>query len=638
MSGKIINWKNLLDPLGAGIYRSTAGGNLKFIYTNPTLQKMLDLDAQEMAKLKVNQIFFKQNSFRLLCKRLAQEEVIKNYEVRLKGKYKRIVWCSFSAVVVKRKGKKGYIDAILQDISARKRFEQHLIESKELFQTIFNNTAAAILVTDQDQRLVAWNPFVEKMLDMSQADLFNRGMKELFPLEEWQRMLSLTFPKTFIGHAQTKVIRKNGDLIDVDLSMNLLRDSSNKVIGSVGIMQDITKQKRFQEMLIQAKLTAEEANNAKSLFLANMSHEIRTPIHTIKGMIDLMLGENISEDKKENLRIAKEAADHLLSLFNDLLDLSTVEAGKLKIQYVEFHLPNVLKAVCKEMTLLTVHKNLDLMTSIGSEIPELVMGDPLRLRQVLVNLINNAIKFTEKGKIRLNLEITDQTKEWISLCFSVQDEGIGIPEDKQQRIFDLFTQADDSIARRFGGTGLGLSISKRLVELMGGRIWVESKEGQGSTFYFTAAFKKINRTKDLLSMNNPGGISLEKKLKGLRILLAEDNAVNQKMTAQLLEKNGWEVTNACNGREVLEYFKSRSFDVILMDTQMPELDGLAATKTIRESEKKTGKHIPIVALTASALEEDRKKCFSAGADEYLSKPIDLAKFYGTIEHVFQKRR
>ncbi len=624
MADKRLHWKNLLDHLEAGVYRSTAGASPKFIYINPTLRQMLGVGPSEIKKINVSQIFVKQNNFHFLYKKLIQEGSIKNCEVRLKGKDKKILWCSFAAIAVKdKKGKIAYVDVILQDISLRKKFEQHLTESKELFQTIFNNTAAAIMVTDQDQRLVAWNPFAEKMLDMSRDDLFNKPVKELFPLEQWQHMLS---PKTFIGAVQTKVIRKNGNLIDVDLSMNLLKDSSNKIIGAVGIMQDITKQKRFQEILIQSKLTAEEANNTKSLFLANMSHEVRTPIHTIKGILDLMLTEDISTAKKENLQVAKEAADQLLSLFNDMLDLSIVEAGKLKINYVEFHLPNVLETFCKGMALLASHKNLKFIASIPSQIPELVIGDPVRLRQVLVNLIDNAIKFTEKGKISLHLKIADQTQQWISLLFEVRDEGIGIPQDKQEKIFDLFTQADDTIARRFGGTGLGLAIAKRLVELMGGRIWVESKEGEGSNFSFTIAFKKTKKNGE------------REKIQGLRILLAEDNPVNQKITAQLLEKNGCHVTSASNGREVLEQLKGESFDIILMDDQMPELDGLATIKMIRETEKTTGAHVPIIALTASVLEEDRENFFSAGVDAFLPKPIELNQLIETMGHVCQKRK
>ncbi len=639
---------DLLDHLQIGIYRSNPGLKAKLVYVNPFLREMLGLSVKETASLAAEHIFTPPSAFRLLYKRLSREGCVKNFEVRLKGKNKKNLWCSFDAVAVKdQKGKVLYIDGVLQDISWRKQFEQGLIESKELFQTIFHNTAAAIIVTDQKQQIVAWNSFTQKIFDMNQEDLFNKPLKELFPLDEWQHITSFglnrrgweredsrrTSLKMFVGNAQTKMIMKNGDLIDVDLSMNLLRNSNNKIIGTVGIMQDITKQKRFQEMLIQAKLAAEEANNAKSLFLANMSHEVRTPLNTIRGMIDLALGENVLEDKKKNLSAAKEASDQLLNLLNDILDLSTVEAGKLNIHYSEFHLSNVVRNLCKGLAILAGEKKLALITSLAPEIPHLVIGDPLRLRQVLTNLINNAIKFTEKGKIRLNVKIAEEASGWISLLFSIQDEGIGIAPDKQAKIFDVFTQADSSIAPRFGGTGLGLAISKRLVELMGGKIWVESQEGQGSTFYFTAAFKKIK-----VGKNEQPAIGPIRNLKNLRVLLAEDNVVNQKMTAQLLEKNGWSVKCVENGQQVLECLKERIFDVVLMDVQMPQLDGFKTTALIREQEKTTGGHIPIIALTAAVLEEDQQKCLEAGMDGYIPKPVEFNRLYEMIEDAFKNTR
>ena len=362
MVNKFVDEKNLLDHLQVGVYRSSPGLKAKFIYTNSFLREMLGIGMKDAARMPVENIFTNQRAFRLLYKRVAREGTLKDAEVYLKGKNKKKLWCSFSAAAVKdKKGKILYIDCVLQDISLRKQFERDLIESKELFQTVFHNSAAAIIVTDQGQEIVAWNPFTQKMLDMGQEDLFNKPLKELFPESEWRHITSFGLNrkawvpdevssaslKMFIGSTQTKVIRKNGDLIDVDLSMNLLRDSNNKVIGSVGIMQDITRQKRFQEMLIQAKLAAEEANNAKSIFLANMSHEVRTPLNTIRGMIDLALGENIPADKKENLFAAKEASEQLLNLLNDILDLSTVEAGKMNIHYSEFHLFNVVDNLCK---------------------------------------------------------------------------------------------------------------------------------------------------------------------------------------------------------------------------------------------------------------------------------------------------
>ncbi len=758
---KDINLKDLISNLNVGIFRCSIGHKGQFLFVNPALANLLGFKMDELLKTSAQEIFADPRIYRYLHDKIDRERHVYDVEVQLKRKDKKIVRCAINATAVKdKRGITKWIDGIIKDGTFQKHSEKDLIESKELFRTVFDNSAVAIMVTDKDERMVAWNPSTEKMLEMTKQDLFNKSVKDLYPPHEWNKIrafrskrkgmlsdietqiykrdgtlldvivsmsvlkdnqgnvigtidivnditkqkmaerrikesenkirvildnsaaaitlideqerivswnnytiqllgktkkdlylkhVSMLYPEEewlkiraanirqtgSKHHLETKVVRKDGKIIDVDLSINVLKDSNNKIIGSVGIMQDITEQKRVKEALLQAKLVAEEANNSKSLFLANMSHEVRTPMSTVLGMIDLTLDTDLNEEQRENLKTAKDAAENLLGLLNDILDLSRVESGKMRLETIEFNLPNVIKSICKALSVLAQNKNLELKLNIDHNVPELLLGDPVRIRQILVNLINNAIKFTHKGYIETKVKAASVSEKNCELIFSVTDTGIGIPEDKHDLIFEVFTQADDSTTRRYGGTGLGLAICKRLVEMMGGHIWVKSKEGEGSTFSFTCSFK-IAEKKAVRVTTPEDQQALEagqKLTEELFILLAEDNLVNQKITVKLLEKRGWKVETVENGKDVLDRIGQKSYDVILMDTHMPILDGLETTKIIREDEKKTGQHIPIIALTARVMEEDRQRCLKSGMDEYLPKPIDRKKMYEVIENI-----
>lgn len=769
MESSIIPYQNILDNLQTGIYRSSATGRGQFLYVNKAFSKMIGYDPSEITGLKVRDFFVDQERYDYLTGYALEHGAVSKKEVLLKHKDRSSVICCVSITAVyAAKNQAENFDVVVEDLSLKKTVENELTESKELFRVVFEKSAAAITVTDKNERIVAWNPMAEKMLSMNQKELFNKPVQDLYTAEEWRRMRALrirergmladiatqvvrsdgsmldvnvsisvlknaqgevigsigilnditnlkmvenklrdsenkmrvildnspaailvtdqqqrviswnTFAENLLGmtkkdmshlpasslyppeewqrirsennllkgskhHMETKVVCKNGNVIDVDLSVNVLRDEKNNFLGSIGIIQDITEQKKFRQMLLMAKLAAEEANSAKSLFLAKMSHEVRTPMNAVIGMIDLTLETKLTDEQRENLKVAKDAADNLLGLLNDILDLSKAEAGKITIEKVELNVHDMVKNVCRGLAILAEKKQIDLLWNIDDRIPKYLIGDPVRLRQVIINLVNNAIKFTHKGFVRVKVELASLKEKHSELIFTVQDSGIGIPPDKHESIFDLFSQADDHTTRKYGGTGLGLAICKKLVEMMDGRIWVESKPNEGSAFKFNILFDVASNQplapgtavapEGFPVGNNGGGNSTA----GLRILVAEDNHVNQKIILKMLEKKGWAATTAVNGREVLEFLNKQTYDIILMDDQMPEMTGIEATRLIRSEEKQTGNHVIIIAMTANAMAGDKEFYLKQGMDGYVSKPINRELLFTELEKLIETK-
>jgi PAS domain S-box-containing protein len=686
--------------------------------------------------------------------------------------------------------------------------EQALRDSEALYHSLVETIPMNLFRKDLASRFTFGNKLfceelgraLEEIVGKTDFDFFPRALAEKYRQDDLKVIQSRTVFEDIEEHR-----KPDGNTIYVQVLKTPVQDARGNVIGTQCIFWDVTARKEADQALRAAKEAAESANRFKSEFLAAMSHEIRTPMNGVLGMTDLALDTELTAEQREYLTLAKASAESLLTVINDILDFSKVEAGKLQLDRVAFLLRESLGDTMKALALRAQQKGLELAYRIAPDVPDALIGDAGRLRQVLINLVGNAIKFTECGEVVVDIRADELAPDAVDLHFAVRDTGVGIPAPKQDSIFRPFEQVDASTTRRYGGTGLGLSISARLVALMGGRIWVESEAGQGATFHFTARLERgedstgATRADDLapirglavlvvddnasnrrilqemlthwqmmpaavasavaaleeleraarlgepyalvlvdsqmpqmdgfslieqicqrphlvgatilmLSSADPPGSAargremgvaacLMKPLKQsevwntlvdllskpsaqapltrpsagqqlvrrelslgparpLRILLAEDNVVNQRLAVRLLEKHGHTVVVAGNGREALALLGNRSqesgvrsqesaassltadscyltpeFDLILMDVQMPQLDGLEATAVIREGEKKSGKHIPIVAMTAQAMKGDREQCLQAGMDAYVCKPIQPAQLWQAIADV-----
>jgi PAS domain S-box-containing protein len=423
----------------------------------------------------------------------------------------------------------------------------------------------------------------------------------------------------------------------VEAFISLRKDFRGKPVGFMNIANNCTRRKQAEQELLRTKEAAEAASRAKGEFLANMSHEIRTPLNGVLGMLELASHTDLTPEQKELLEMAESSGSSLLAVINDILDFSKIEAGNLEFDCVEFDLNETLTQAINTMAAITRKKGLSLSHTVGTGVPSFFRGDPVRLKQVLINLLGNAAKFTNTGGVALEVKSVNRNNGKAELEFSVSDTGIGIPPDKQKVIFEAFSQADASTTRKFGGTGLGLAISARIVQLLGGKIWLESEPGRGSVFHFTAALETLQGVNTAPKL--PAAVDHQnEEIARFKILLAEDNMVNQKLAVKLLERFGHHVVVANNGKEALLKLEQQDFDLVLMDVQMPEMDGFTATAAIRQLSNNLKATLPIVALTAHAMKEDRDRCLAAGMDDYIPKPINSKQLKETIARVVLPRK
>ncbi len=505
-----------------------------------------------------------------------------------------------------------------------------LIDNNKKFLTFFDFSPTCICIAELDSGII---------LDANQAflDLFGYQRQEAIGRSETSLGILLSESRArLIGELKKNGALKNREQImftKMGKPLNML--FSNIIIElygkkcSLSLLNDISEKKELETQLIVAKEQAEKAAKIKEEFLANMSHEIRTPMNGVIGMAYLLTQTQLNDEQKEYARGIRDSASMLLTIINDILDISKINAAKMVFDETPFNVRDIIRNLSLAMEVKAREKNIKYYSNVEKSIPQKIVGDPVRLSQILWNLTGNAVKFTETGEVSLNVYMRGEENGSISIEFVVKDTGIGISPNKLISIFEPFTQASIDTSRKFGGTGLGLGIAKKLVEMQDGTIFAESKPGRGSTFSVRLSFRQYVEQFNVGAIAANGATNL-RNLNGIHILVAEDNKINQRVILKTLEKWGAKVSIAENGRVAIEMLTVKPYDIVLMDIQMPEMDGLEATKYIRSTLLPPASNLPIIAITASALRLDYEKCVALGMNEYVPKPFKPDELYDKI--------
>lgn len=526
------------------------------------------------------------------------------------------------------------LDFILMVSEESTKIKESIYISENKFRTFSESLKEIIYQTDEKGRWTYLNPAWTEITGYSIDESLNKYYKS-FIYNEDLAVNDSNF-ESLINHSQDycryqiRLKSKKGELKWVEMFTRLMYGEDNKILGLYGIISDVSERKNAEHELIKTKEAAEDATKAKSEFLAVMSHEIRTPMNGVLGMTGLLLETSLTPEQREYVETIRVSGDTLLTLINDILDFSKIESGKMELEENPFEVKECIEDAFELLTSEAVKKRLDLLHLIESEVPDFIIGDVTRLRQILVNLVNNAIKFTEKGEVFVNVKKLGQVNNIVELQFSVKDTGIGIPKDKYNKIFKSFSQVDSSTTRKFGGTGLGLAICKRLVELMDGRIWLESEEGIGSTFHFTIKTRvsNVNPPKIFLKSSLPA-------LKNKRVLVVDDNDTNLQIITLQCKNWGMIPRATADGKEALEWVKNKDpFDIAILDMLMPDMDGLSLSKEIRNL--RTKEELPIIMLTSAGNYDIDKELADKLFSAFVSKPIKQSQLYNIILNVTLK--
>ncbi|WP_017730579.1 PAS domain S-box protein [Nafulsella turpanensis] len=512
---------------------------------------------------------------------------------------------------------------LLGNVFERQEAEGQILASEEKYRSAVDNLTEVIFQTDEKSFLTFLNPAWTDITGFAMEESLGHNLLDYIHIEdriEMDELYDLLMEqKIDFCRQMLRLITKTGEIRWIEVYARVTLDQFNQMEGISGTLNDVTDRKLAEEALILAKEQAEQASQAKAQFLSTMSHEIRTPMNGVIGITNLLLKEQPRPDQLRNLKLLKFSGENLLYLLNDILDFSKIEAGKVTFEEVDFNIKTLLSGIKQSLgTRANEDKDIRLRMLTDDEMPEMLLGDPTRLSQILNNLIGNAIKFTEKGSVTLTVDVLEKNKQEVVLEFSVRDTGIGIPQEKLEHIFDSFSQASSDTTRKYGGTGLGLAITKKLLELQGSKIRVESELGVGSKFYFQLSFKQSKTKPEEESLYQPVSNGTH-SLQGQQILLVEDNPVNVVVASQFLGDWGARIVVAENGEQALQHIEQESFCLVLMDLQMPVMDGYEATRHIRK--KYSSEELPIIALTADAMQGVREQIFANGMNDYVSKPF-----------------
>ena len=635
-------YRNIIDSVSSVVFTTNESGY--FSFSSKRALQLTGYQPEEVLSLHFSDLVdpdWKERVFNNYFQQWMNGTTETVYEFPIVTKNGEKKWVEQCAVLMKENQKPIGFHCIVRDISDKKKIQTEL-EASELnrkqqqfqLQSILEHTTSIIYIKDlQGKYLVANKRFLE-VLQVTNEQVIGHDDFHFTNQEqaEYFAKLDEEVLKTKKPIEVEQVIEGKDGPINLLLVKFPLFDQDNQVFGISGIATDISERTQYQKELIAARQSAEHAKMLQEQFLANMSHEIRTPMNGIQGMTNLLLETVLDGQQKKYATIIKRSVNNLLVIINDILDFSKIQAGKLSIENIGFDIREVLQSLDSMFAHRLKKKQLELLFQIDSNVPDFLSGDPYRLNQILVNLVGNAIKFTESGRITVGVQVMEQRdNEWL-MRFSIKDTGIGIPTEKIGSIFDSFAQAGSDIARKYGGTGLGLSISKQLIELQKGSIWVESKLGEGSEFCFEIPYQEA-AAETVTGLMRIHDMDFSKLLQGKKVLIAEDNYVNQVLIEHVLQNVAVVTTIVSNGKEAIAQLKVKNdFDLILMDLQMPIMDGYKTTAFIR---KQLDIDIPIIAMTATAMKGELEKCVEAGMTDYMSKPFEFVDLYKKLCQVMK---